>query len=159
MITDYLIEKRRPARVLLVEDNPGDVILTRRAFAEAKIANDMRVASTGEEALSMLRREGANQGDALPDLILLDMNLPQMHGRDVLDAIKSDPKIRHIPVVMLSSSRAGQDVVGSYNLHANGYVVKPISLENFSEAVHKLEQFWFTLVVLPDEEDAQQWHS
>lgn len=154
MTTSTIENKHRPARILLVEDNQGDVILTRRAFQEAKIANQLQVAMSGEEAVEMLSREGEWK-DLLPDIILLDLNLPQMNGQDVLKFIKESEHLRHIPVVILSSSNAEQDVVRSYNLHANGYVVKPVSLASFHEVVQKLEQFWFTLVVMPDAKDVR----
>ena len=147
--------KQRAARVLLVEDNHGDVILTKRAFKDARIANEMTVATTGEEALRMLQQDGEYVAIALPDLVLLDLNLPVMSGQDVLQAVKGDARLKHIPVVILSSSHAERDVVRSYNLHANGYVVKPVNLGNFSEVARKLEQFWFTLVVMPDQDDVR----
>jgi len=153
MTTDILSNKHRAAQVLLVEDNHGDVLLTKRAFGEAKIANHLSVANTGEEAVAMLRKEGAWEKMQTPDIVLLDLNLPQMSGQDVLKIIKEDAKLKHIPVIILSSSRAEQDVVKSYDLHANGYVVKPVNLEKFNEVVQKLEAFWFTLVVMPDEKD------
>ena len=149
MTSDTINNKHRPAQVLLVEDNYGDILLTQRAFADAKISNDLHVAAWGEEAVEMLYKKGAWENSPTPDLILLDLNLPGMSGQDVLKLIKQDDLLKKIPVVILSSSKADQDVVKSYNLHANGYVVKPVSLENFSEVVQKLEQFWFSLVVLP----------
>lgn len=155
MTIDATINKQRPAQVLLIEDNHGDVLLTRRAFKESKIANELAVAMSGEQALAYLKQEGEYESKVMPDLILLDLNLPQMSGQDVLKAVKGDPMLRHIPVVVLSSSGADQDVIKSYNLHANGYVIKPISLEKFHEVVQKLEAFWFTLVVLPDAEDVK----
>lgn len=153
MSTTTIQNKQRPARVLLVEDNPGDVILTRRAFQDAKIANEIHVAMTGEEAVAILSKEGQWSAAETPDMVLLDLNLPQMNGQEVLKFIKESKNLRHVPVVILSSSNAEQDVVRSYNLHANGYVVKPVSLSNFNEVVQKLEQFWFTLVIMPDQED------
>lgn len=155
MTIDSTINKQRPAQVLLVEDNHGDVLLTKRAFQESKIANNLTVATSGEQALSVLRKEGEYSTAITPDLVLLDLNLPQLSGQEVLEAIKSDNKLRHIPIIVLSSSKADQDVVKSYNLHANGYVIKPVSLEKFHEVVQKLEAFWFTLVVLPDAEDVK----
>ncbi|MFW0778175.1 MAG: response regulator [Rickettsiales bacterium] len=143
-------KRHRPAHVLLVEDNLGDVVLTRRAFEEAKIANHLHVAMTGEDAISMLRKEGEWADLGTPDLVLLDLNLPQMCGQDVLKIIKETPELKHLPVVILSSSCAERDVAKSYDLHANGYVVKPVNLENFNEIVQKLEDFWFTIVVMPD---------
>lgn len=156
MTIDSTINKQRSAQVLLVEDNHGDVLLTRRAFKESKIANELTVAASGEQALSILRKEGEYATSATPDLILLDLNLPQISGQDVLKSIKEDDSLRHIPVVILSSSKADQDVVKSYNLHANGYVIKPISLEKFNDVIKKLEAFWFTLVVLPDADDVKK---
>jgi two-component system, chemotaxis family, response regulator Rcp1 len=153
MSIDSTINKQRPAQVLLVEDNYGDALLTRRAFKSSKIANQLTVATSGEEALTILLKEGEHATALTPDLILLDLNLPLMSGQDVLDFIKKNEKFRHIPVVILSSSKAEQDVVKSYNLHANGYVIKPISLEKFTDVVQKMEAFWFTLVVLPDAPD------
>lgn len=156
MTADILTNKHRPARVLLVEDNHGDVILTRRAFKEAEIETQLIVAMTGEDALKMLRREGDFVDTELPDIILLDLNLPQMSGKEVLKNIKEDSELRHIPVVILSSSRAEHDVLGSYGHHANGYLMKPKSLSQFGDVIKKLEAFWFTLVVLPDAEDLKK---
>ena len=153
MTTDIMENKQRPARVLLVEDNNGDIILTRRAFRESRIANELDVVTSGEDALSYLKQEGEYAKVGTPDLILLDLNLPQMSGQEVLSFIKEEKALRHIPVIILSSSSAEQDVVKSYNLHANGYVIKPMNLEAFKEVVSTLERFWFTLVVLPDAAD------
>lgn len=150
MVADTLINKQRPAQVLLVEDNPGDVMLTKRAFKEAKLANELTVAMTGEEAISILKKEGKHANAHTPDLILLDLNLPGIHGYEVLDLVKSDDTLKRVPVIVLSSSKAESDVVQSYDNHANGYVVKPVSLENFNDVVRQLEGFWFTLVVMPD---------
>lgn len=147
------IDKQRPAQVLLVEDNVGDAMLTKRAFKSAKISNQLTVAKNGEEAIAILLKEGAYSTAETPDLILLDLNLPQMSGQDVLNFIKSNEDLRHIPVLVLSSSKAEQDVIKSYNLHANGYVIKPISIDNFTEVVQKIEAFWFSLVVMPDSSD------
>ena len=154
MSIETLEQKHRPARVLLVEDNHGDVLLTRRAFKQSRIANELTVAENGEDALAILNQDGEFANTPLPDLILLDLNLPKMSGQDVLTEIKTHEKLKRIPVIILSSSKAEQDVVKSYELHANGYVVKPMDLENFQEVVTKLEQFWFTLVVVPNGEDA-----
>jgi CheY-like chemotaxis protein len=134
---------------MLVEDNRGDALLAARAFRQAEIDNNLTVAETGEKALAMLRREGEYAAMRLPDLILLDLNLPMMSGKDVLVAIKSDDALRHIPVIILSSSSAPPDISGSYGLHANAYIVKPLNLENFSDVVHSIEQFFFMLAVLP----------
>lgn len=145
--------KARPAEILLVEDNPGDVLLTKKAFSKSKIANNISVASDGEQAMNMLRQEGKYQGSPMPDLVLLDINLPKMSGKDVLRAIKEDSKLRHIPVVVLTSSLAEMDVIRSYDLHANSYIIKPVSLDKFADVIKGIEMFWFTLVVMPDPED------
>ena len=133
MTIDRIIEKQRPARILLVEDNTGDVILTKRAFKQARIANDLTLARTAEEALAILRKEGEYASRAKPDLILLDLNLPGMHGKELLEIIKSDGHLKRIPVIILSSSRANQDVVQSYELNASGYIIKPVNISEFEE--------------------------
>ena len=141
----------RLVEILLVEDNPGDVRLTREALKEGKIRNNLNVASDGVEALRYLRREGPYAGAARPDLILLDLNLPRMDGREVLQAVKMDPSLRHIPVVVLTSSAAEQDIVRAYDLHANCYVSKPVDLDQFIHVVKSIEDFWFNIVKLPPE--------
>ena len=156
MSIDTIINKSRPAEILLVEDNRGDVILAKKAFGKAKISNHIAVASNGVQALAMLRREGAYENAVTPDIILLDLNLPKKNGLAVLEEIKSDSALKHIPVVILTSSRAEIDVVKSYNLHANSYLIKPMDLEKFSETVASLEKFWFSLVVLPDDTAAKE---
>ncbi|MFK8068471.1 MAG: response regulator [Gammaproteobacteria bacterium] len=138
------------AEILLVEDNPGDVLLTREAFSEAKIKNNIHVAADGEEALAFLKRQEGYENVATPDLILLDLNLPKLDGREVLQAIKRDENLRRIPVVILTSSKAEQDVLKTYDLHANSYLVKPVDLEKFVEVVNAIENFWFSVVVLPE---------
>lgn len=148
-MANLLIREGRAAEIMLVEDNRGDALLAARAFRQAEIDNNLTVAETGEKALAMLRREGEYAAMRLPDLILLDLNLPMMSGKDVLTAIKSDDALRHIPVIILSSSSAAPDISGSYGLHANAYIVKPLNLENFSDVVHSIEQFFFMLAVLP----------
>jgi CheY-like chemotaxis protein len=139
----------RTAELLLVEDNYGDVVLTREAFLSAKIQNNIAVARDGEEALSILMREGPHFGAARPDLILLDLNLPCLDGYEVLQAVKSNPALKKIPVVMLTSSDAEIDVEQCYKLNANGYIVKPIDLGRLQEIVKSIESFWFSVVVLP----------
>jgi CheY-like chemotaxis protein len=147
----------RAAELLLVEDNYGDVLLAREAFCSAKIRNNLTVAGDGEEALSMLRRQGEYAGQPRPDLILLDLNLPRMDGREVLQAIKEDAELQSIPVIVLTSSNAEIDVVKSYQLNANGYIVKPVNFERLQEIVASLESFWFTVVVLaPPPSSAEQ---
>ncbi len=150
MSNTFLIREGRTAEILLVEDNRGDAMLAARAFKEAQIANNLRHASTGEQAMAMLRGEGEYAGQRLPDIILLDLNLPKMDGRTVLSEIKADDRLRHIPVLVLSSSVAEQDIAKSYNLHASAYVVKPLDLDTFRQVVSTIEQFFFFLVVLPD---------
>ncbi len=141
----------RPVEILLVEDNPGDVRLTREALREGKVRNNLNVAEDGVQALAYLRREGQYAGAARPDLILLDLNLPKKDGREVLAEIKQDPSLRHIPVVILSSSPAEQDIIRAYDLHANCYVTKPVDLDQFITVVKSIEDFWFTIVRLPPE--------
>lgn len=143
----------RPVEILLVEDNPGDVRLTREALKEGKVRNNLYNAPDGVEALRFLRREGEHAGAVRPDLILLDLNLPRKDGREVLEEIKADPDLRHIPVVVLTSSEAEQDIVRAYDLHANCYVTKPVDLDQFIHVVRSIEDFWFTIVKLPSESD------
>jgi CheY-like chemotaxis protein/two-component sensor histidine kinase len=139
----------RPIEVLLVEDNPGDVRLTREALKEGKVHNNLHVAPDGVEALAFLRREGRYADAVRPDLILLDLNLPRKGGREVLEEIKGDPSLRHIPVVILTSSSAEQDIARAYDLHANCYISKPVDLDQFIMVVKSIEDFWFTVVKLP----------
>ncbi len=139
----------RPIEILLVEDNPGDVRLTVEALREGRVPNNMNVAGDGVDAMAFLRREGKHAGVRRPDLILLDLNLPRMDGREVLAAIKADPGLRSIPVVVLTTSRAEQDVLKSYDLHANCYITKPVDLDRFITVVKTIEDFWLTIVTLP----------
>jgi two-component system, chemotaxis family, response regulator Rcp1 len=141
----------RPVEILLVEDNPGDVRLTREALDEGKVRNNLNVVGDGIEALAYLRREDKYATATRPDLVLLDLNLPRKDGREVLEEIKSDPVLRNIPVVILSSSPAEQDIIRAYNLHANCYVTKPVDLDQFITVVKSIENFWFTIVKLPPE--------
>ena len=149
-----LSERPRHAQVLLVEDNRGDAVLTRRAFRRSKLANDLTVAETGEKGLSILRREGEYGDAARPDLILLDLNLPFMHGQDFLATVKDDPQLRRIPVIILSSSSADPDVTACYDRHANGYITKPISSDTYDDIVSKIENYWFSLMQLPPDEQS-----
>jgi two-component system, chemotaxis family, response regulator Rcp1 len=139
----------RPIEVLLVEDNPGDVRLTREALKEGKVRNNLAVAENGVEALAYLRREGRYTDVTRPDLILLDLNLPRKDGRQVLEEIKADATLRNIPVVVLTSSEAEQDILKAYALHANCYITKPVDLDQFVKVVKSIEDFWFTIVKLP----------
>lgn len=143
----------RPIEILLVEDNPGDVRLTREALHEAKMANNLHVAGDGVEALHFLRREEEHAGAPRPDLILLDLNLPKKSGREVLEEVKEDPDLRRIPVVVLTTSEAEQDIVRSYELHANAYVKKPVDFGSFIDVVRAIEDFWFSVVRLPPTPD------
>jgi two-component system, chemotaxis family, response regulator Rcp1 len=143
------LEQERPIEILLVEDNPGDVRLTQEVFKEGKVRNQMNVAWNGEEALAYLRREGRFVLAPRPDIILLDLNLPRKGGREVLAEIKTDPKLRCIPVVILTTSQAEQDIAESYNQHANCYIVKPVDLDNFINVVRTVEGFWLQIVKLP----------
>ncbi|MEI6502314.1 MAG: response regulator [Armatimonadota bacterium] len=137
--------------ILLVEDNPGDVRLTREALRESKVINNLSVAKDGVEALEMLRREGPHGAQRRPDLILLDLNLPRKDGREVLGEIKEDPDLRRIPVVVLTTSEAESDVHRAYDLHANCYIVKPVDLDQFINVVRTIEGFWFSIVTLANE--------
>ena len=139
----------RPIEILLVEDNPGDVRLTVEGLKEGKVHNNLHVAKDGVEALAFLRREGDYSDAVRPDLILLDLNLPRKDGREVLADIKADPDLKTIPVVVLTTSRAEQDVLHSYQLQANCYITKPVDLEQFIHVVKSIEEFWLTVVTLP----------
>jgi len=138
-----------PIEILLVEDNPGDVRLTKEALKDAKVRNNLNVAMDGVDALAFLRKQGKFAAAARPDLILLDLNLPRKNGREVLEEIKTDPAFQHIPVVILTTSRAEQDVLESYRLRANAFVTKPVDLEQFLKVVSSIEQFWLEIVKLP----------
>lgn len=139
----------KPVEILLVEDNPGDVRLTKEALKEAKVINRLTVLKDGVEALTFLRREGQYANAPRPHLILLDLNLPKKDGREVLAEIKDDEKLKRIPVVVLTTSQNEQDVLKTYNLHANCYVTKPVDLEQFITVVKSIEDFWLGIVVLP----------
>ncbi|HDR73931.1 MAG TPA: response regulator [Methanoculleus sp.] len=135
--------------ILLVEDNPGDVRLTKEALREGKVRNNLHTVMDGEEAMAFLRKEGKHAGAPRPDLILLDLNLPRKDGREVLAEIKDDEELKSIPVVILTTSQAEEDVARTYNLHANCYITKPVDLEQFLHVVHSIEQFWLSVVKLP----------
>jgi two-component system, chemotaxis family, response regulator Rcp1 len=139
-----------PVEILLVEDNPGDVRLTREALKEGKVYNNLHWAKDGVEALEFLRRQGRFGAAPRPNIILLDLNLPKKDGREVLSEIKQDEDLKRIPVVILTTSKAEEDVLRSYNLHANCYVTKPVDLEKFIVVVKSIDMFWLTVVTLPN---------
>jgi len=139
----------RPIVVLLVEDNAGDVRLTREALKEGKVRNELVVVGDGIEAMALLRREGAHHDAVRPDLILLDLNIPRMDGREVLAEIKGDPSLKRIPVVVLTTSKAEEDILRTYDLHANCYITKPVDFEKFVSVVRTIDEFWLTVVRLP----------
>ncbi len=139
----------KPIEILLVEDNPGDVRLTIEALKEAKVINHLTVVKDGIEALAFLRRQGSHSSAPRPHLIVLDLNLPRKDGREVLADIKADDNLKRIPVVVLTTSQDEQDVLKSYNLHANCYITKPVDLDQFVRVVRSIEDFWLGIVVLP----------
>ena len=139
----------KPIEILMVEDSPGDVRLTQEALRDAKVRNNFHVARDGVEALEFLRRQGDFTNAPRPDLVLLDLNMPRMDGREVLQEIKADPELRLIPVVILTTSKAEEDIVRSYELNANCYITKPVDLDQFMNVVRSIEEFWLTVVKLP----------
>lgn len=138
-----------PIRILMVEDNPDDVELAVEALKDGKVSNILTVAKDGEEAMAYLRGEGEHQGSPRPDLILLDINMPRKDGREVLREIKQDPRFKRIPVVILTTSEAEEDILQTYNLHANCYITKPVDFDQFLRVVKSIEDFWLTVVKLP----------
>jgi CheY-like chemotaxis protein len=138
-----------PIEVLLVEDDPGDVLMTQEAFEEHKVRNRLHVVNDGVDAVAFLRQEGEYAGAPRPDLVLLDLNLPRRDGREVLAEIKNDPDLCHIPVVVLTTSQADEDIVCSYQLHANAYVTKPVDFERFIAVVRQIDNFFVSVVKLP----------
>jgi len=135
--------------ILLIEDDPGDVRLTQEALKDSKLRNNLSVAEDGVEALAFLRREGQYADAPKPDIILLDLNLPRKDGREVLEEIKADADLRRIPVVVMTTSDADEDILASYNLHANCYITKPVDMSRFVQIVKTIEGFWFSIVKLP----------
>ena len=142
---------RRAIEILLVEDNPGDARLTREAFADAIVSNNLSVVGDGEQAMAFLRRQGSYADAPRPDLILLDLNLPRKSGREVLADVKTDPDLLSIPIVVMTTSEAEGDILNSYYHHANAYVTKPVDLDRFIDVVSKIEGFWLTVAKLPAE--------
>ena len=147
----YKLTDVTPIEILLVEDNSGDLFLTKRAFSKAKIANNISVAQDGDAAMDMLHKKGVYKNTPRPDIILLDINLPKKSGQEVLAEIKADESLKTIPVIILSSSEAQEDIVKSYKLNASGYITKPIDLPQFHDIVSAVENFWFSIVRLPKE--------
>ncbi|MBI5827918.1 MAG: response regulator [Deltaproteobacteria bacterium] len=139
----------RLIEILMVEDNPADVRLTVEAFKDAKVLNHLNVVHDGEEALAYLRRNGKYAGVPRPDLVLLDLNLPKMDGREVLEEIKKDADLKRIPVVVLTTSNDERDILKAYDLHVNAYVTKPVALDQFVKIVEAVDDFWFSVVKLP----------
>jgi two-component system, chemotaxis family, response regulator Rcp1 len=139
----------RPVEVLLVEDNPGDVRLTQEALKDGRVMVNLTVAADGVEALEILNRRGPYANTARPDLILLDLNLPRKNGREVLEEIKADEDLKRIPVIVMTTSKAEQDIYRVYNLNANCYITKPVDLDEFLNVVRSIEDFWLTIVTLP----------
>lgn len=143
------MNKMKPIEILLVEDNPGEIRLTREVMKEGKVLNQLNVVMDGVEAMAYLRNEGEYKDATRPDLLLLDLNLPKKNGREVLKEIKEDPDLKRIPVVVLTISRDERDILKSYDLHANCYITKPVDLQQFISVVKAVEDFWLTVVKLP----------
>ncbi len=141
--------RMRPINILLIEDSPTDVLITREALESAKVINNLQVAEDGVEALAILRRQGRHAGAARPDLILLDLNLPRKDGREVLHEVKNDEDLKMIPVVVLTTSKAEEDVIKAYGQHANCYITKPVDFAEFASVIKSIERFWFAVVTLP----------
>jgi CheY-like chemotaxis protein len=139
----------KPIDILLVEDNPGDVVLVEEVLSDSKMWNRLHVVSDGEQAMEFVRRQGKHAGAPRPDLILLDLNLPKKSGREVLREVKTHPDLKTIPVVVLTSSKSDDDVVKSYELHANAYILKPVDFHQFMKVMRAIEDFWFVTVKLP----------
>ncbi len=138
-----------PIEILLAEDNPGDVRLTEKALDHGNILNNLHVVNDGAEAIKFLRQEGEYADEPRPDLVLLDLNMPRKDGREVLEDMKTDPDLRRLPVVVLTSSEAEEDVVRSYELNANAYLTKPVDFDGFVDIVKRIEDFWFSVVKMP----------
>ncbi len=144
-----MTSKGGPIDVLLIEDDPGDILITREAFEHHKIHNTLHVARDGQEGLDYLYQRGAHEGAQRPDLILMDLNLPKYDGRQLLEQIKSDPDLCHIPLVVLTTSAAEEDILRSYRLHANAYVTKPVGFEEFMNVIRQIDEFFVQVVRLP----------
>jgi chemotaxis family two-component system response regulator Rcp1 len=151
-MNDDAIENEEPVEILLAEDNPNDVEMTRRAFDKGKFLNNLHVVNNGIEAMKFLRQEGEYADEPRPDIILLDLEMPQKDGKEVLEDLEDDPELSPIPVIVLTSSEAERDVLESYRHNANAYLTKPVGYQEFQETVRDVESFWFKLVKLPTEE-------
>ena len=145
----------RPINILLVEDNPGDVELTEDALRRSKVATRVSVVNDGDDAMEYLRRQSSSQDESIPDLVLLDLNLPKKDGMEVLKEMREDPCLRHIPVVILTTSEAERDILASYKLGANCFISKPVDLNEFRKVVQSIDDFWFTIVKLPNKTSNQ----
>ena len=143
----------KPVRILLVEDDPGDVMITTEALEQTERLHELHTVGDGEEALHFLRRQGIYRKAPRPDLVLLDLNLPRVDGREVLAQVKEDPDLRSIPVVILSTSEADEDILRSYQLHANAYVSKPVDFDSFLTTVRQIDEFFLTVARLPRQQD------
>ncbi|MCO5250185.1 MAG: response regulator [Candidatus Kapabacteria bacterium] len=148
-MNDKKIEELKPIDILLAEDSPGDADLAKEALEESKLKNQLHVVVDGQEALDFLYKKGKYQDVPRPDLILLDLNMPKVDGREVLKIVKEDEDLRSIPIVILTTSRAEEDILKTYNLHANCYISKPLDLDKFIEVVNSIENFWISIVTLP----------
>jgi len=148
-----IVGNTAPFNILLVDDEPGDIRLTKLALAESRFICDVRTATNGREAMSFLRKEGDNAQVPTPDLVLLDLNMPQMNGREVLEAIKADAQLTRIPVVILTTSDVERDIVASYDLGARGFVTKPVDMEQLFRAIHGIQEYWFSVVRRPPQEE------
>ena len=149
MNTGEKLEELKSIDILLAEDNPGDADLAKEALEESKLKNKLFIVSDGQEALDFLHKKGKYQDVPRPDLMLLDLNMPRVDGREVLKIVKEDEDLRSIPVVILTTSSADEDIIKSYNLHANCYISKPLDLDKFIEVVNNIENFWISIVTLP----------
>jgi len=145
----HILEQKRPVEILLVEDNAGDVRLTEEALGEGNVPVRLRVARDGAEALNILHQRGSSTSETRPDIVLLDLNLPRKSGFEVLAEIKSDKELRRIPVIVLTTSKEEHDILRAYDLHANGFIVKPVDLDEFIRVVRSISDFWLTVVTLP----------
>lgn len=144
-----MVKENRPINILLIEDNPGDVRLTQEAFKEGKVSTNLEIVMDGVEAIKYLRKQEKYANAVTPDLILLDLNLPKRDGREVLKEVKADEHLKRIPIVILTTSNAEQDIIKSYNLHVNCYINKPVDYDKFFDIIQKIEDFWLKTAILP----------